>query len=130
MDKGGEVSYQGTVSQIMERGGFMIKYMIRDGESQPGMLEKLWRSVLGIPWDTSSDSIVMRPAINLSRKVWNLREGSAITPNCLKEINEAALIMQVMTSQIYGLYDPLGLLAPVTIKCKLLLHEFSTHGLA
>ena len=38
--------------------------------------------------------------------------------------------MHVMTSQIYGLYDPLGLIVPVTIKYELLLKEFSVSGLA
>ena len=110
VDKEGKDSYRGTVSQIMEHGGFKIKYMIRDRESQPGVLEKFGGSVLGIPWDTSSDVILTKPAINLSRKVQNLREGSAIPPYCLKEMDESALTMPVMTSQIYGLYDPLVLL--------------------
>ena len=52
VDKEVEISYRGTVSQVMEQGRFKIKYMIRDGEDWPGALKKFRGSVLGIPWDT------------------------------------------------------------------------------
>ena len=35
----------------------------------------------------------------------------------------------MMTSQIYGLYDPLRLLSPITIKYKLLLQKLTLRGL-
>ena len=77
------------------------------------MLRHLCGSVLGVPWNTARDVISMKLTINLSRK-----------------IDLAVLTLRIITSQVYGIYDPLGLLSPVTVKYKLLLQKLTTHGLA
>merc|ERR1712055_716694 len=119
------LSYTGTVPRIMARGGFTIKCMIRDGESRAEVLEKFGGSILVIPWDTQTDMIRMKLEVNLSKKVQKIREGLPITPENVGEIDSALITLRVMTSQIYRIYDPLGLLSPITIKYKLLLQELS-----
>ena len=49
-----------------------------------------------------------------------------ITPDRISEVDEAVLTRRVMTSQVYGIYDLLGLLCPITIKYKLFLQKMST----
>ena len=49
-------SYSGTVAKIMSLGGFKVKYMIRNGENMPEILELYGGSVLGLPWDTAEDA--------------------------------------------------------------------------
>ena len=114
------------VAQIMEQGSFCIKYMIRDKEARPKVLEKFGGSVLGIPWDTARDVISMKPVVNLSRKVLRIWDGPALKPKDVGQINDAVLTMRILYSQVYGIYDPLGLVWPVTIKYKLLLQELIT----
>ena len=69
------------------------------------ILDAFGDKVLGIPWNTAKDTIEMKPEINLSTKVRKLREGKAVT------------------SQIYAIFDPLGLLSPITMKYKLMLQK-------
>ena len=64
--KDGSLEYHVTVAQIMERGSFFIKYMVRDRETRPEVLKHFCGSVLGIPWNTV---VSMKPMINLSRKI-------------------------------------------------------------
>ena len=45
------------------------------------------------------------------------------------QIDSAALTLRITTSQVYRIYDPLGLLSPVTVKYKLLLQELTMCGL-
>ena len=101
----------------MVRDSFLIKYMIRDGEDCPQALDQFGGSVLGLPWDTQTDTIQMKQlTINLSKKTQKLQEVPAITPDRISEVDEAVLTLRMMTSQVYGIYNPLGLLCPITIK--------------
>ena len=49
IDPSGEITFQGTVPTIMAKGSFNIKYMVRDGEDQPEVLEQFEGAILGIP---------------------------------------------------------------------------------
>ena len=44
-------------------------------------------------------------------------------------IDHAPLTHRIMASQIYSLYDPMGLLSPITIRYKLLLQQLVLSGL-
>ena len=50
-----------------------------------------------------------------------MRVGLELEIATLGELDEIALTRRIVVSQIYGNYDPLGLLLPITIKYKLLL---------
>ena len=50
--KSEEIQFHGTVPRIMKAGGFNTKYMIRDGETRPELLEKYGGQVLGLSWNT------------------------------------------------------------------------------
>ena len=43
-------------------------------------------------------------------------------------IDDAPLTRRIMTSQVHGIYDPMGLCSPVTIKVKLLLQLIVLSG--
>ena len=55
--------------------------------------------------------------------------GEEITLDMLGEIDDVLLTRRIMVSQIYSLYDPLGLLSPITIKYKLLLQHIVQTGI-
>ena len=124
-DKEGNLSYSGTVAQIFALGGFTIKVMVWDGESRSPIIDKLGGGVLGLEWDPVSDYINMHLAVNLSLKKANIRLGPEITLDDLSQLSEIPLTKRIGISQINTIYDPLGLLAPLTIRYKLTLQKIA-----
>ena len=116
-------TYSGTVTQIMSRGGFKVKYMVCNGEDRPEILELFGGSVLGLPWDTAKDAIVIKMVVNLSARKQGVRTGHDLHPGDEDLIKGAVLTRRVLMSQIHGIFDPLGLLSPITIKFKLVLQH-------
>ena len=128
-DEKDEFVYKGTIPQIVRRGGFRIKFMVSSGETRPRVLEEFNGYVLGLPWQPGSDRINMHMGVNLSAKKQKVRLGDMITLDTLGAIDDVLLTWHVMVSQIYSLYDPLGLLSPITIKYKLLLQQIVQTGI-
>ena len=116
-------SYNGTVAKIMSLGGFKVKYMVRNGENRPEILELYGGSVLGLPWDTAEDAIMLKMDVNLSVRKQGVRSGQNLHPGDEKDIMNSVLTRCVLMSQIHGIFDPLGLLSPITIKFKLVLQH-------
>ena len=71
----------------------------------------------------------MHMGVNLSTKKQKVRMGDEVTLDTLGVIDDMLLTQRVMVSQIYSLYDPLGLLSPITIKYKLLLQQLVQSGI-
>ena len=122
----GSLEYSGKVSQILALGGFKVKVMVRSGETDAKMIEKLGGGVLGLPWDPERDKIVMHMGVNLSPKRAKVRLGPELTQLTMSEISQVVITRRVVVGQVYAIYDPLGLLAPITIKFKMLLQELSS----
>ena len=61
--------------------------------------------------------------VNLSQKKQGIRSGESLNPRDEELIKDAVLTRRVLMSQIHGIYDPLGLLSPITIKFKLVLQK-------
>ena len=80
-------------------------------------------SVLGLPWDTNQDVIKLFMKVNLSAKKQGVRTGESLHPEDEDEINHAVLTRRVLMSQVHGIFDPLGLLSPITVKFKLVLQN-------
>ena len=116
-------NYSGTVAKIMSQGGFRVKYMVRNGENRPEILELYGGSVLGLPWDAAEDVIVIQMDVNLSARKQGVRIGQNLYPGDEDLIRDAVLTRRVLMSQIRGIFDPLGLLSSITIKFKLVLQH-------
>merc|ERR1712082_571075 len=124
-----EFVYEGTIPQIVRRGGFRIKFMISSGETRPCILEEFNGYMLGLPWEPGSDLISMHMGVNLSTKKQKVCLGDEITLNTLGDIDDVLLTRRIMVSQIYSLYDLLGLLSPITLKYKLILQQLVQTGI-
>merc|ERR1711867_115402 len=124
-----EFVYEGTIAQIVKGGGFRIKFMISSGEARPRILEEFNGYVLGLPWEPGSNLISMHMGVNLSAKKQKVCLGDEITLDTLGDIVDVLLTRRIMVSQIYSLYDPLGLLSPITIKYKLILQQLVQMGI-
>ena len=124
----GKPTYSGTVAEILQGGGFKMKVMVRDGEQRPEVTELLGGGVLGLPWKPDQDTIEMHFGVNLSAKVRGDRVGPELTPDTVDQIDCATLTRREVVSQVYSIFDPLGLAAPVVIRYKLLLQELAAAG--
>merc|ERR1711942_512550 len=71
----------------------------------------------------------MHMGVNLSAKKQKVRLGDEITHDTLGKIDDMLLTRRIMGSQIYSLYDPLGLLTPITLKYKLILQQLVQTGI-
>ena len=65
----------------------------------------------------------MKLEVNLSMKVQKIRQGQAVTPVTMELLEETTLTRRIMLSQVYTIYNPLGLLSPITIKYKIVLQR-------
>ena len=124
----GEVTFKGTIQQIVSLGGFKLKLMVRSGRNQDSALEKFNGSVLGVLWDPSKDVIRMHMGVNLSPKRQKIRQGPELTLETIGALDDAPLTRRIIASQVSGIYDPMGLCCPVTIKFKMLLQEIVVSG--
>ena len=61
--------------------------------------------------------------VNLTQKKQGIRSGENLKPGDEHLIKDAELTRRKLMSQIHGIYDPLGLLSPITIKFKLVLQK-------
>ena len=85
--------------------------------------------MLGLPWHPGDDTIVTHLGVNLSTKKQKIRLGKELTLETIGLIDDVPLTRRIMASQIYALYDPLGLLSPITLRYKLLLQQLVLSGL-
>merc|ERR1711951_150741 len=88
-------SYSGTVAKIMSLGGFKVKYMVRNGENRPEILELYGGSVLGLPLDTAEDAIMLKMDVNLSVRKQGVGSGKNLHPGDEKDIMNAVLTRRV-----------------------------------
>ena len=61
--------------------------------------------------------------MNLSTKKHGVQAGVELTVTTVHLLDTAVLTRRIMLSQVYSIYDPLGLLSPITIRYKLLLQK-------
>ena len=115
-------------SEIMKEGGFRYKEwifgginpddgsIIADEESEPKL-------VLGSTWNRKSDTIMFPCKVNFSNKRRKIRSGPPITLETLEEECPPTLTRRLVLEQVMTIYDPYGLLAPFTLRAKILLRK-------
>ena len=98
--EGDKFVYDGSISQIFELGGFKIKVMVRDGESDPDVISMLGGGVLGLPWEPTSDTIQFHFGLNMSQKRQGVRSGPELTDQSLHIIDETVISKRLVVSAI------------------------------
>ena len=63
--------------------------------------------------------------VNLTQKKGMIRTGPELCLETMGEIDGTVLTRRVVVLQIYGIFDPMGFAAPLTIKYKILLQQDS-----
>ena len=117
---------QKDTEEILGAGGFKIKCWQISGEEREQSLkgEKTNISVLGVMWNPTEDTITYEVNLNFSKKVRGQRTGPNTkareeVPSSVPEILTKRMVLQ----QVMGIYDPMGLISPFTIKAKMYLRE-------
>ena len=124
----GKPKYDGTVQQILGLGSFGVKVMVRSGEARQEIIDLLGGSVLGLPWEPELDRIRMHLGVNLHPRKNGVRTGPELTKEKLGLLETTAMTRRLVVSQVYGIFDPLGLVSPVTVNYKLLLQRLTKAG--
>ena len=114
----------GTMVQIMEKGGLHFKAMQRSGELDDDQLELLGGTVLGIGWSSERDKFIFRFAINVSPRKRKQPTEKDVTPETIHRLERAKLSKRICLSVVNSFYDPMGMLTPLTIILKVMLKRF------
>ena len=69
----------GTLAQLMARGGFILKVVACSGDVDGPMVQKLGGAVLGVPWNTESDKCWIPLTVNVSRRRRGMTTGPDVS---------------------------------------------------
>ena len=119
------------IKEVLHKGNFEVKQWISNEDLLMASKELLLSvgnvsneksKVLGMHWNPDIDGFEFKACINFSPKIRKLRSAPNLTVHQLKAL-KPAFTRRMILSQINGIYDPLGLLVPFTIKAKILMQQ-------
>ena len=105
----------GTVTKILSRGGLKLKEIVISGETNEERLKKLGPNVLGIGWIAPTDIIRITFLHNAKYPLHTLLHDPLTLRICLSVANTV--------------YDPLGLVSPITVQLKAAFRDLFRQGL-
>lgn len=119
-----------ATDEILQEGGFQIKHWVISGHHDMTEDVKVFdteiEKVLGMTWEPKEDQFSFKVKINFSKKCKNVRTGLDLTVDEITHKMPNSLTKRMVLSQVASLYDPLGLLTPFTVQCKLLMRQLIT----
>ena len=126
VDDKGQVTYTGTMSEILSTTGFQAKAQVVSRRCTQEEAEALGDKALGVPYCAVKDEFNMKlqPCITVSRK----RGAKVVTMLQEKDIvalekGLESLTKRTVLSFLMGNFDPLGLLTPLIVRGKILLRR-------
>lgn len=115
--------------EILANGGFKIKEwtMSADEGTHVKMFEDQGEQskVLGVGWDTDTDTLSYEVKVNFSQKQRKIRTEPNLTENNVLEGTPIQLTRRMILSQVNGIFDPLGLVSPFVVNAKILLRKIT-----
>ena len=99
----------------MFKGSFRLKAIVTSGETNQEKINKIGGKVLGLGWNTSEDTINVDLSVTL--KTAN-NEKILLSPESVLSIETNLFTRRNLLSVVNGVYDPLGLVAPITIRLR------------
>ena len=87
------------------------------------MVKKLGGAVLGIGWNTETDKFSIKLPVNISKRKRGTVTGPDLTTETLDTMEGAVFTKRILLSVTMTIYDPIGLVTPVTIRMKWLLQQ-------
>ena len=115
--------FTGTIPRFLGNVGLSLKYLVQSGSTDVEANAKLSGCALGYLWEPSTNLMGVKIKFNHSKK----RKGLRIKPNLLMSdldgFRNSVLSKRQVLGLCNGVYDPLGMASPYTIKLKLLIRE-------
>ena len=122
-DKLADGSFSGTIPQILKRGGFKLKAIVKSGENDMAEIEKMGTSVFGYNWDAPSDTMSVKFPVNLSKKKRSVRSEPNLSVGDIPKLGAVKLTKRILLGFLHGFCDPLGIASPWYMKLKVLMKE-------
>ena len=113
-NEGDDFQCDGTFPAILSKGSLKLKVLVTSGETDPNKLEKLGKKVLGLGYDATTDTITIDMKSALTVK----NNKGVISFHDFSSIDHQLLTPRNLLSIVNGIYDPLGLIAPISIKLR------------
>lgn len=125
-----------NVEKVLKQGGFHIKHWIVSGnidhDDSVKILDSNREKVLGMQWDPKNDELLFKIRVNFSQKFRKIRSGPDMSREDCENSFPSILTRRMILSQVASIYDPLGLVLPVTLKAKIMMRTLisreDTHG--
>ena len=121
--------YTGTIPRVLAMGGFTAKAIIASGECDEEEEKALGGKFLGLPYKPREDVISMKIRTTIRAKQQRVQRGKPTSYIALDEdfceevlLGTETLTRRKVLSLVMSQYDPLGLLAPLLLQAKLLIH--------
>ena len=126
-----EGGFTGTMQRILEPCGFKTNFMVKSKDCSVEEVKALGGSVLGIDYNAEQDKLAfhINPTMVVKGKK---RKKTTITLTAanvdLVRSGEMKLSRRMVLSFVMAQYDPLGLISPLLVHAKILLHRLYGHA--
>ena len=129
------MSLASDVQNVLALGNFRVKHWIMSGQVGPAMenvtlVTTKREKILGITWEPEPDQFLFEVKLNFSPKCGKIETGSNLTSQNLEQAMPQSFTRKLLLRQVATIYDPLGLIAPVTLRGKLLMRHLVTKALS
>ena len=116
----------GTIPLILSKGSLHLKVLVPSGESNPHKIAKLGGKNLGINWNPTVDELSIDFTVTLTTKD---KSALTVTVENFSTFDKNLLTPSNLLGIINRIYDPLGLIAPVTIRLRIAFrHVFKSYS--
>ena len=109
-----------NVEKLLKTGGFNMKQWMVSGK-KPAEEHDLTDKVLGVSWRPKEDVFCFQIKLNFCPKKKAIKSTQQLTPDQQPDAVPELLTKRMVLSQVNGIYDPLGLATPITIKAKIMM---------
>lgn len=152
-DTSAAVEITDQVERVIERGGFQIKhwtYSVKnegtdiprklpdccdpvlqgttEPATQPIRHNNDEQKVLGLQWDPNEDCFRFKVTLNFAPRIRKVRSGPSLNQDQVPALVPMVLTKRMVLSQINGIYDPMGLATPFTLRAKMLMRRLWLGG--
>ena len=104
------------IQTIAKKGGFKYKKFVFSGEFEDNGECKAAEKALGVVWEPSEDKIKVRIELNHNKKKKGVRLEAV-------RVEAIPFSRRICLRLVNGIFDPLGMTAPVTVRLKMLMKD-------
>ena len=115
--------FTGTIPRLLNNVGLSLKALVQSGSNDEEAIAKLSGTALGYKWEPAADIMGVKLKFNPSKKRKGIKSRPDLTLSDLEQFKTSSLSKRQVLSLCNGIYDPLGIASPYSIKLKLLIRD-------